>query len=238
MKHSEQLFWPHFGFRSKWAQLTAPDWMTVSGWSHDQAPQLPGSVRTWQPQRAVDFPVSNMFYNLRRSSPKAYAIMHKKGLISLPPMRKVEDPGNDSPHSDTGQNAADWDNGSQQSTGRRAGLRVGVRGGAPLDCGRATQTSTAGTKSSDAREGMAGARTGGDEGPNSDTAELTQTEIGEDQGRFPEQARERQQQGQGRSISPEGYEEWHPHNWPVTTTNHLPPNLANYLGHQRVSVFV
>ena len=39
-------------------------------------------------------------------------------------------------------------------------------------------------------------------------------------------------------ISPEGYEEWHPHNWPVTTTNHLPPHLANYLGHQRVSVFV
>ena len=24
-----------------------------------------------------------------------------------------------------------------------------------------------------------------------------------------------------RSISLEGYEEWHPHNWPVTTTNHL-----------------
>ena len=38
-------------------------------------------------------------------------------------------------------------------------------------------------------------------------------------------------------ISPEGYELWHPHNWPVTTTNHLPPHLANYLGHQRVSVF-
>ena len=37
---------------------------------------------------------------------------------------------------------------------------------------------------------------------------------------------------------PEGYEEWHPHNWPVTTTDHLPPHLANYLGHQRVSVFV
>ena len=27
-------------------------------------------------------------------------------------------------------------------------------------------------------------------------------------------------------------------NWPVTTTNHLPPHLANYLGHQRMSVFV
>ena len=40
------------------------------------------------------------------------------------------------------------------------------------------------------------------------------------------------------NISPEGHEEWHPHNWPVTTTNHLPPHLANYLGHQRVSVFV
>ena len=39
-------------------------------------------------------------------------------------------------------------------------------------------------------------------------------------------------------ISPEGYELWHPHNWPVTTTNNLPPHLANYLGHQRVSVFV
>ena len=39
-------------------------------------------------------------------------------------------------------------------------------------------------------------------------------------------------------ISPEGYEHWHPHNWPVTTTNHLPPHLANYLGHQRVSMFV
>ena len=39
-------------------------------------------------------------------------------------------------------------------------------------------------------------------------------------------------------ISPEGYEEWHPHNWPVTTTYHLPAHLANYLGHQRVSVFV
>ena len=38
--------------------------------------------------------------------------------------------------------------------------------------------------------------------------------------------------------SPEGYELWHPHNWPVTTTNHLLPHLANYLGHQRVSVFV
>ena len=35
--------------------------------------------------------------------------------------------------------------------------------------------------------------------------------------------------------SPEGYELWHPNNWPVTTTNHLPPHLANYLGHQRVS---
>ena len=40
------------------------------------------------------------------------------------------------------------------------------------------------------------------------------------------------------TISPEGYELWHPHNWPVTTTNHLPPHLANYMGHQRVSVFV
>ena len=30
-------------------------------------------------------------------------------------------------------------------------------------------------------------------------------------------------------IFPEGYELWHPHNWPVTTTNHLPPHLANYL---------
>ena len=40
------------------------------------------------------------------------------------------------------------------------------------------------------------------------------------------------------SISPEGYEEWHPHNWPVTTTNHHPPHRANYLGHQRVPVFV
>ena len=39
-------------------------------------------------------------------------------------------------------------------------------------------------------------------------------------------------------ISPEGYELWHSHNWPVTTTSHLPPHLANYLGHQRVSVFV
>ena len=39
-------------------------------------------------------------------------------------------------------------------------------------------------------------------------------------------------------ISPEGYEQWHPHNWPVTTTSHLPPHLANYLGHQWVSVFV
>ena len=39
-------------------------------------------------------------------------------------------------------------------------------------------------------------------------------------------------------IFPEGYELWHPHNWPVTTTNHLPPHLANYLGHQRVSVLV
>ena len=39
-------------------------------------------------------------------------------------------------------------------------------------------------------------------------------------------------------ISPEAYEQLHPHNWPVTTTNHLPPHLANCLGHQRVSVFV
>ena len=39
-------------------------------------------------------------------------------------------------------------------------------------------------------------------------------------------------------ISLDGYELWHPHNWLVTTTNHLPPHLANYLGHQRVSVFV
>ena len=29
------------------------------------------------------------------------------------------------------------------------------------------------------------------------------------------------------TICPEGYEKWHPHNWPVTTTNHLPPHLAN-----------
>ena len=42
----------------------------------------------------------------------------------------------------------------------------------------------------------------------------------------------------GTSISPEGYELWHPHNWPVTTTNHLPPQVANFPGHQRVSVFV
>ena len=27
-------------------------------------------------------------------------------------------------------------------------------------------------------------------------------------------------------------------NWPVTTTNHLPPQLANYLGQQMVSAFV
>ena len=40
------------------------------------------------------------------------------------------------------------------------------------------------------------------------------------------------------TIPPEGYELWHPHNWPVTTTNHLPPHVANYLGHQRVSMFV
>ena len=39
-------------------------------------------------------------------------------------------------------------------------------------------------------------------------------------------------------ISQEGYELWHPHNWPAMTTNHLPPHLANYLGHQRVFVFV
>ena len=31
------------------------------------------------------------------------------------------------------------------------------------------------------------------------------------------------------SISPESYEQWHPHNWTVTTTNHLPPHLASYL---------
>ena len=36
--------------------------------------------------------------------------------------------------------------------------------------------------------------------------------------------------------SPEGYELWHPHNWPVTTTNHLPQHLANYLGHLGVCV--
>ena len=39
-------------------------------------------------------------------------------------------------------------------------------------------------------------------------------------------------------ISPEGYELWQPHNWPVTTTNHLTPHLAIYLGHKMVSVFV
>ena len=33
-------------------------------------------------------------------------------------------------------------------------------------------------------------------------------------------------------------EQWHPHDWPVTTTNHLPPHLVNCLGHQRESVFV
>ena len=30
-------------------------------------------------------------------------------------------------------------------------------------------------------------------------------------------------------ISPESYEQWHPHNWPITTTNQLPPHLASYL---------
>ena len=40
------------------------------------------------------------------------------------------------------------------------------------------------------------------------------------------------------SIPPEGYELWHPYNWPGMTTNHLPPHLANYLRHHRVSVFV
>ena len=39
-------------------------------------------------------------------------------------------------------------------------------------------------------------------------------------------------------ISPEAYELWHPHNWPVTTTNHHPAHLANYLEHQRVSLSV
>ena len=48
-------------------------------------------------------------------------------------------------------------------------------------------------------EGTAGVRTGGDEVPDNNTAERTQTEIGEGQGPFPAQARERQQQGQGRS---------------------------------------
>ena len=38
----------------------------------------------------------NMFYNLRLSPPKAYAIMHKRGLISLPSVAEVEEPGNDS----------------------------------------------------------------------------------------------------------------------------------------------
>ena len=49
-------------------------------------------------RRTVDFP--NMFYNLRRSSPKAYAIKRKEGLISLPPAAEVEEPGNDPPHND------------------------------------------------------------------------------------------------------------------------------------------
>ena len=40
----------------------------------------------------------------------------------------------------------------------------------------------------------------------------------------------------GSPISPEGYETWHLHNWLVTTTNHLTPQLVNYLEHQRVSV--
>ena len=40
-------------------------------------------------------------------------------------------------------------------------------------------------------------------------------------------------------ISPEGYEQWHPHNWPVT--DNQPPTSTtgqSHLGHQRVSVFV
>ena len=41
-----------------------------------------------------------------------------------------------------------------------------------------------------------------------------------------------------RIMFPEAYELWQPHTWPVTTTNHLPSHMANYLGYQMVFVFV
>ena len=64
----------------------------------------------------------NMFYNLRRSSPKAYAIMHKRGLISLPSVAEVEEPGSDSPHNNTSQqNAAAQDNDNQAGPSNQLG---------------------------------------------------------------------------------------------------------------------
>ena len=63
-----------------------------------------------------------MFYNLRRSSHKAYAIMHKRGLISLPSVAEVEEPGNDSPHNNTSQlNAAAQDNDNQAGPSNQPG---------------------------------------------------------------------------------------------------------------------
>ena len=37
-------------------------------------------------------------------------------------------------------------------------------------------------------------------------------------------------------ISPEGYELWHPHNWPVTTINHL-PMVPTHLGRPKIRTF-
>ena len=64
----------------------------------------------------------NMFYNLRRSSPKAYAIMHKRDLISLPSVTEVEEPGSDSPHNNTNQqNAAAQNNDNQTGPSNQPG---------------------------------------------------------------------------------------------------------------------
>ena len=147
----------------------------------------------------------NMFYNLRRSSPKAYAIMHKRGLISLPSVAEVEEPGNDSPHNNTSQqNAADQDNDSQSGPSNQLGDEPdsGSESEAELlwtmeELRKVRQDLKVAMQAE--KERLARELAEMIEGPDSDTVERTQTEIGEGQGQFPTQAHECQQQGQGRS---------------------------------------
>ena len=85
--------------------LNGLNWRLPIGWRYPSGHMTKrhGCQGQFEPDsRGVQLIFSlNMFYNLRRSSPKAYAIMHKRGFISPTSVAEVEEPGSDSPHDNT-----------------------------------------------------------------------------------------------------------------------------------------